>query len=126
MYGEVQISERFKTWDMLKFIKSSSPLPWMCIGDFNEVLHQHEHDGVGDRSPGQIAGFREAVDVCEMADLGLEGKRWTFEKRVAGGSFCRVRLDRALATASWSSRFPLAMVRHLTGVTSNHCPILLS
>ena len=39
VYGEAQTSERFKTWDMLKFIKSSSALPWLCIGDFNEVLH---------------------------------------------------------------------------------------
>ena len=39
VYGEAQTSERFKTWNMLKFIKSSSALPWLCIGDFNEVLH---------------------------------------------------------------------------------------
>jgi hypothetical protein len=39
VYGEAQVSERHKTWDMLKFIRSTSPLPWVCIGDFNEVLH---------------------------------------------------------------------------------------
>ena len=91
---------------MLKFIKSASPLPWMCIGDFNEVLHQFEHDGVGDRSPGQIAGFRDAVDICESADLGYEGTSWTFEKRVAGGTFCRVPLDRALPQHPGAPVFP--------------------
>jgi hypothetical protein len=111
VYGEAQVSERFKTWDMLKFIKSSSPLPWMCIGDFNEVLHQHEHEGVAERSLAQMAGFREAVDVCELGDLGYIGNSWTFEKRVVGSSFCRVRLKRALATAAWSERFPGATVR---------------
>jgi hypothetical protein len=50
VYGEAQTSERYKTWDMLKHIKSSCSLPWMCIGDFNEVLHQHEHEGVAERS----------------------------------------------------------------------------
>jgi hypothetical protein len=34
-----------------------------------------------------------------MTDLGYEGNGWALEKRVAGGSFCRVQLDRALATA---------------------------
>ena len=111
---------------MLKFIKASSPLPWLCMGDFNEVLHQHEHEGVADRNTSQIAGFREAVDVCELADLGYEGNSWTFERRVVGGSFCRVRLDRDLATVPWRSRFPMATVRHLTGASSDHCPILLS
>jgi hypothetical protein len=69
----------------------------MYIGDFNEVLHQNEHFGVAERSLAQIACFRGAVDVCELADLGFEVHEWTFEKHVAGGSVCRCRLDRALA-----------------------------
>jgi hypothetical protein len=110
---------------MMKRIKSTSPLPWVCIGDFNEVLHQHENVGVADRSHAQIAGFREAVDVCELADLGYEGNSWTYEKRVAGGGFCKVRLDRALATSQWSDIFPLATLSHLNGASSDHCPIML-
>jgi len=110
---------------MLKFIKASSHLPWMCMGDFNEVLLREEHQGVQERSHAQIAGFREVVDVCGFHDLGYEGRSWTFEKRVAGGSYCRVRLDRALATADWCSRFSEARVSHLTGAASDHGPILL-
>jgi hypothetical protein len=74
VYGEAQVAETFKTWDMLKFIKSSNPLPWMCLGDFNEVLHEHEHVGVAERSLAQIEGFHEAVNVCALADLGYEGR----------------------------------------------------
>jgi hypothetical protein len=59
VYGEAQTSERFKTWDMLKYIKSTTNLSWMCIGDFNEVLHQHEHEGVVERSLAQIQGLRQ-------------------------------------------------------------------
>jgi len=65
-------------------------LPWVCIGDFNEVLLRDEHKGVQERSLAQIAGFREMVDVCGLYDLGYEGKDWTFEKKVSGGSFCCV------------------------------------
>jgi hypothetical protein len=126
IYGEAQTSERFKTWDMLKFIRSSSPLPWVCLGDFNEILHRHEHVGVQERSQAQIEGFREAVDVCGLQDLGYIGNSWTYEKKVARGMFCRVRLDRALASADWCERFLLAMVRHLTVASSDHSPILLS
>ena len=125
VYGEAQTAERHKTWDMLKFIKASSPLPWVCMGDFNEVLHRSEHDGVQERSHAQIAGFREMVDVCGLYDLGFEGRNWTFEKKVAGGSYCRVRLDRALATADWCTRFPMARVTHLTAAASDRDPIML-
>jgi exonuclease III len=98
VYGEAQTVERHKTWDMIKFIKSSSPLPWVCIGDFNEV-HRSEHVGVQERSHQQIAGFCEMVFICGLYDLGYEGRSWTFEKKVAGGEYCRVQLDRALATS---------------------------
>jgi hypothetical protein len=125
VYGEAQVSQRFKTWDMLKHIKSSNPLPWVCIGDFNEVLHQHKHEGVAEHILSQIEGFQETVDICNLVDVGYEGRFWTYEKRVVGESCCRVRLDRALATAPWSERFPLATVSHLTGVASDHGPILL-
>ena len=33
-------------WDMLKFIRVTSPLPWMRIRNFNEVLLRSEHEGV--------------------------------------------------------------------------------
>jgi hypothetical protein len=126
VYGEAQVDERHKTWDMLKYIRGSNDLPWLCIGDFNEVLHREEHMGVNERSWAQIAGFRDVVDVCGLCDLGYRGVPWTFEKKVAGGSFCRVRLDRGLATPTWSERFPEAEVHHLPAyATSDHLPILL-
>jgi endonuclease/exonuclease/phosphatase family metal-dependent hydrolase len=122
---EEQTSERYKTWNLMKHIKSSNALQWLCIGDFNEVLHRSEHEGVQERSYAQIEGFREMVDVCGLYDLDFAGCRWKFEKKVAGGTYCKVRLDRALATPEWSSLFPIATVRHMAAVASDHGPILL-
>jgi hypothetical protein len=82
---------------MMKFIKFSSDLPWLCIGDFNEVLHREEHVVVNERCSAQIAAFRETIDVCGLTDLGYTGTPWTFEKRVVGGSFCRTRLVHAIS-----------------------------
>jgi hypothetical protein len=63
-----------------------------------------------------MEGFREAVDVCQLCGIDYMGLDWTFVKRVAGGYFVRVRLDRVLASASWCTCFPLAAVRHLMAV----------
>jgi hypothetical protein len=77
------------------------------MGDFNEVLRSDEHMGIGQRTQApQMDGFRDAVDVCGLIDLGYGGRNWTFEKKVAGGTFTRARLDRALATSPWSAMFP--------------------
>lgn len=101
-------------------------MAWVCIGDFNEVLRHDEHDGVGMRSQSQIQGFRDAVDVCGLADLGFSGTRWTFEKKMTGVTYTRVRLDIALGSVEWCQLFPQAGVKHLTTATSDHTPILLS
>ena len=98
----------------------------MCIGDFNEVLDGSEHVGVQERSYAQMEGFREAIDVYGLVDLGFEGRKWTYEKKVTGGSFCRVRLDRVLAIADWTVCYPLARVRHHSTAASDHGPITLT
>jgi hypothetical protein len=46
-------------------------------------------------------------------------------KKLTGGSYCWVRLERALASSDWCSKFPIATVSHLTAVASDHGPILL-
>ena len=50
VYGEAQTHMRHQTWTTLKNISTLSCLPRLCLGDFNEVLHPDEHQGVGQRS----------------------------------------------------------------------------
>ena len=125
MYGEAKVSDRGKTWHVLRSLAEDDGLPWVCFGDYNEVLSLNEHDGIGHRCMTQVNGFRDAVDTCGLIDLGFSGNIWTFEKRVAGGTYTRVRLDRALATASWSSMYLGAELSHKCATTSDHIHILL-
>jgi hypothetical protein len=125
VYGEAQVMERYKTWDTLCSIAGTSDLPWLVLGDFNEVLMQSEHEGVNPRGQGQMDGFRDALDICGLADLGYTGRRWTFEKKVSGGTFTRVRLDRAVADTEWNTIFPFAEVVNETAACSDHGPIVL-
>ena len=81
VYGEAQTHLRHQTWDTMRNIASLSTLPWLCIGDFNEVLYSHEHDRVGNRSQAQMDAFRDALDTCGLSDICYNGIGWTFEKR---------------------------------------------
>ena len=124
-YGAADRSMRYKSWDTMKILRGENALPWVCMGDFNEILRPEEQMGPNERDSAQMEGFREAVDVCELAGLGYKGLDWTFEKKIVGGEYCRVRIDRVLATASWSALFPYATIEHLTATMSDHSPILL-
>ena len=46
--------------------------------------------------PHKSQAFHEMVDVCGLYDLGFEGRSWTFEKKVAGGSYIYVCMDRVV------------------------------
>ena len=41
-YGEANRSLRYRTWEMMRYLKVDSDLPWVCIGNFNEVLRREE------------------------------------------------------------------------------------
>ena len=48
VYGEAQTHLRYQAWDVLKGISILSELPWVCVGDFNEVLCPDEQVGIGE------------------------------------------------------------------------------
>jgi hypothetical protein len=48
--------------------------PWLCAGDFNEVLNASEHiGGDGRDEEWKMEGFRDAVDYCRFTDMGFSG-----------------------------------------------------
>lgn len=63
----------YKTCDMMRFFKADCDLPWLCIGDLNEVLRREEQYGSNEHGMGQINAFREAVDVYQLCDLRYNG-----------------------------------------------------
>jgi exonuclease III len=37
-YGHLDTAKRKEAWDLLRHLSHFQPLPWLCIGDFNEIL----------------------------------------------------------------------------------------
>jgi hypothetical protein len=63
-YGESRRDLRYKSRDLLKLLNNHGDLPWLCAGDFNEVLEASEQFGGNVRPERQMDGFREAVQIC--------------------------------------------------------------
>jgi hypothetical protein len=47
MYGEFKWEEKYKTWDRMRSIHQNNSLPWVVMGDVNEILFDHEKEGGG-------------------------------------------------------------------------------
>ena len=45
-YGEPDTARRHEAWDKLRALNSQQEKPWLCFGDFNEIIKQDEKLGV--------------------------------------------------------------------------------
>ena len=48
-YAKARRSEHAKSWNLLRWLKAQSDAPWLCGGDFNEILDNAEYFGAHDR-----------------------------------------------------------------------------
>jgi hypothetical protein len=124
-YGEARRELRHRSWDLLRWLSTRSVLPWLCAGDFNEVLHANEQFGGQGRSERQMEGFREAVEICGFNDLGYIGLPYTWDNRQPVGHNIKVRLDRGFANAEFFNLFQSIRVWHIQTTVSDHCCLLL-
>ena len=113
VYGEPRVEHRQRMWDHLIRLKGVSHLPWVVCGDFNEALWQHEHFSRTNRRESQMEAFRDALEVCELVDLGFSGVPYTYDNGQLGHGNIRVHLDRVCASEDWMEPFPFARVQHL-------------
>ncbi|XWS27545.1 hypothetical protein CRYUN_Cryun26dG0125100 [Craigia yunnanensis] len=44
-YGEPNARKRNESWDLLRRLAEQSDKGWLCVGDFNELLWDHEKIG---------------------------------------------------------------------------------
>ena len=98
---------------------------WLCIGDFNAILHSDEKLSHRPPSYKQMDEFREVLEQCSLTDLGFLGYPFMWNNKRPGHANTKERLDRAVASVDWRAKFPRSMVTHLSSHASNHLPIIL-
>ncbi|KAL0400945.1 UNVERIFIED_CONTAM: hypothetical protein Slati_4124400 [Sesamum latifolium] len=125
-YGHPEASQRKESWNLLRRLHGQSAQPWVCIGDFNEILHQEEKRGRTQHPLWQILDFRQAIDDCSIHDLGFQGHSFTWSNKREPPHNVMARLDRACANSDWSARFSNATVEVLPILGSDHAPLILN
>jgi hypothetical protein len=126
VYGEPRREWRHLFWDTLCRLRQEWNGPWLCCGDFNEVLVQDEHYGSANRSDAQMVLFRDCLDVCNLVDLGYSGPKYTWSNQQDAQCNIRVRLDRGVANDAFTSQFEDCSVEKLITTSSDHYAIFIT
>jgi hypothetical protein len=106
IYGEPMVEKREETWRLLRTLHLQEKLPWVCIGDFMRSFIVLKKQGGVPNPQIQLERFRNALNFCNLNDLGFEGDVFTWQTNnfhVEG--YIRERLNRAVANPEWCARF---------------------
>lgn len=123
--GNPIVQQRKHSWQLLKRLANNCNLPWLCLGDFNEIMDVKEKWGGIEQSVSQINSFKLAIEEAGLIDLGYSSNQFTWSKgRDKDQRICE-RLDRALANPEWCANFPHNKVAYLNASYSNHIPIMV-
>lgn len=128
VYGFLWPPGHQQTFYIMAFIatiRNFSSLPWVCMGDFNEITSLDEKEGGRIRPLRQINEFVSALEDWWVSDLGFVGNKFTWDNKHEDSSWTRLRLDRGAANSWWRALFPSAKVVHLFSEASDHLPIIL-
>ena len=124
-YGWHDSNQKPKSWALLNHLSSFVQGPWLCIGDFNAILHSSEKQSSHSPHYKQMDDFQEALDLCGLIDMGFKGYFFTRNNKRPGSANTRERLDRAVANIERREKFPASTLRHLFSHASDHRPLLL-
>ncbi|XVF35202.1 hypothetical protein REPUB_Repub18cG0125100 [Reevesia pubescens] len=103
-----------------------SVLPWVLLGDFNQVGANAEKQGDLPENRRNMEAFLEVFASRNLIDLRAKGTRFTWSNKHKDRSLILKRLDRALCNLAWRHYFSEAYVCNLARVKkSDHCPVLL-
>ncbi|KAK2649046.1 hypothetical protein Ddye_016535 [Dipteronia dyeriana] len=81
---------------LLRRLSSLSSLPWVCAGDFSEILSVNEKSGEARKPRGQVESFWDTLDDCGLQDLGFTGPSFTWCNKRNGEEMIHERLDRCI------------------------------
>ena len=98
----------------MRHLHARASLPWLCLGDFNELFASDEKNGGNRRLMAPMVEFRHTFLHCGLVDMGFSGYCFTWRNGWQGVAFVEERLDRVVATTKWREIFPRTKVSHLS------------
>ncbi|KAF4357137.1 hypothetical protein F8388_002342 [Cannabis sativa] len=124
-YGHPDKQQRIFSWELLQNIAGLSAAPWLCIGDFNEIVSFSEIVGGPMKCPRSMEDFQEVMDNCQLSDFCSckSELTWGNGHRDMG---VMERLDRALCNEEWLSMFDGADVKVLDWWESDHRALVVN
>lgn len=124
IYGWPKQQEKYRTWTLLRSLRENQNQPWLCFGDFNEILYAFEKMGRRGCNISEMTAFLHTCTFCNPEDMSASGVKYTWTNGRRGEENVKKRLDRFLANPDWLELHPGASFQNLARIASDHSPII--
>ena len=120
IYGEPNWDWKERTWTKLRDLHELVKIPWLVLGDFNEILLNSEKEGGNPRPVRFMQDFQDCLDHCGLSDMEFVGDKYKWRR-----GKIRERLDRSVSSSEWRNLFPFAALVNESMTKSDHRPIVV-
>ena len=118
-YGYLGWNRCRESWQLMCSLLDKSTLPWIILGDFNDLLYASEKESRNSQPQWLLNDFRNALQFCGLFDLDYVGTKFTWTNRQKG-KITRERLDKAVGSMAWSHMFSQAILYVMEATKSDH------
>ncbi|XP_056692071.1 uncharacterized protein [Spinacia oleracea] len=106
MHAPSSSKEKHHHWNSIRSNLPPKNIPWLVLGDMNEITSQSEKMGGRPFRVNQGKDMLNFMDEAGLVDLGFNGSPFTWTNARDGHNLIQERLDRALANSPWMEAYP--------------------
>ena len=125
IYASPRLVERRILWLNRAKVAQLHTLPWLLLGDFNEILSGEDKFGGRNINLNRALDFKGCLDASNILDLGFFGLKYTWSNQRQISNLILEMIDKCFANPTWRLLYPEASVMHLHKVFSYHYPVLM-
>ncbi|XP_035838746.1 uncharacterized protein LOC118486418 [Helianthus annuus] len=122
VYAPQKVPLKKALWEDIGVVLGSYTGWWVIMGDFNAVRFMEEKRN-SNFNKNCASNFNEFIFENGLIEYDLKGRKFTYHK---DNSNKQSKIDRFLVCHDFFNAWPVACLRELPRVHSDHCPLVLS
>lgn len=93
LHAPSSYQQRQHVWDQLRRLSHANILPWIYVGDFNEILYPWEKVGRRQAERYRLHSFWDFINDCAFMELDNKGCAFTWINNRADDDLVKEHLD---------------------------------
>lgn len=87
VYGPTEDRDKPNFLDEIKSLKPTNGISWAVVGDFNQIYEAQDKNNLN-LNRCLMGRFRQALDRCELMELVLHNRRYTWSNERSNPTLC--------------------------------------